>query len=315
MKKFLTDLFLFSAIVVLLALGINWLVRTYNDEPVNFSKHYDELLDGEVNANAIVIGSSHGVHAVRPTLLNTDTYSFYNFALNGANPRFFLHWYRNLFKPFYTKPTYCIYTVDWFIFNEFWLWRNFEQDSEFFPWSVFYNSYISDNHFNKSSLIANRFPLLKYRSLDDLSKAFNLRKGDPRYPEEGYDKGFIPYKIEYDELLFQHSPVDVNSKIFEAQQRCFEELINIFQQADIKLIFLFTPEYGISAEEYASIETMKVIYTLAEKYEVPVLNYNTDQRSKINDNHNNFSDWGHMNASGSRLFSSVLKEDLAELMK
>lgn len=314
MKKFIFHALLFMFIVGFLAIGLNAALGRYNDEPEHYALQYRELATRQVNANVIIIGSSHGSHSMRPSVLNTGRFTFYNFALNGGNPQFYFHWYREAFKGHYPKPEYCIYAVDWFLFNEYWLWRQFVQDSEFFTEDVFRRC-LESAEFNRTSLICNRFPLLKYREPADLGKALFLKIGDKRFPAEEYDDGFIPYRIPYDPAVLQPPPLEENAWISGRKQDYLERLIQQLQADSIPLIFIMPPEHGIVPEQYKVLKSFQHIMKVATRYNIPVLNYNIERRSEINSCMEYFSDWGHMNTEGSMVFSTLLREDLRAIME
>jgi hypothetical protein len=314
MKPFLLRVFVFSLLTGVILLAINFFLTQYNNEPEHYAKHYEELVQKRVNANTIIIGSSHAVHAIRPTYLNTEKDTFYNFALNGGSPKFYFKWFKHCFINHYRKPKYCIYAVDWFLFNEHWLWRQLEQDSEFFSREVFYQMWLNAADLNSSSLVVNRIPLLKYKEFDDLKRMIKGEKGDERFLIDEYDNGFIPYFLPFDSIYLQHPSVTENGWISAEQRLYFEKLIRLIQDEGIPLIFVFTPEYGISQAEYGSLESLAIIKKLAETHQIPVLNYNMEHKSVISAKAKNFTDWGHMNSKGSRSFSALLSADLKRLM-
>ena len=92
--------------------------------------HYDgqflEIGYKIVNAEYIFIGTSHITHGVTPQVFfrQTGGTRFFNFALNGSNPSYYLWWYNEVFRPSgYITPRAIIIGVDWFMFDSEWLWR------------------------------------------------------------------------------------------------------------------------------------------------------------------------------------------------
>lgn len=90
-----------------------------------------ELYTKTVSADIMILGTSHATHGINPKYLeevNTD-YKFYNFALNGSNPTYYYNWYTGLFREAdYPKPQMIIMSVDWFMFDDGWLWRRLSHD-------------------------------------------------------------------------------------------------------------------------------------------------------------------------------------------
>ena len=95
--------------------------------------HYDgqfqEIYEKRVNADYIFIGTSHTTHGVTPEAFEKSGKKFFNFALNGSNPSYYVWWYNDVFKANrYVKPKAVLFGVDWFMFDTDWLWRRPEFD-------------------------------------------------------------------------------------------------------------------------------------------------------------------------------------------
>jgi hypothetical protein len=309
---FLIKISLFGLLLVSISIGINYFQNHYNQEPEHYKLQFQEVISKKENANAIIIGTSHSTHSVRPSYLNNTRYKFYNFSLNGSNPSYYLNWYNDFFSKLYDKPEYCIISIDWFMFKKEWLWRDFEQDSEYIPNNLFYKL-LADKNYNLNKLIMNRFPFLKYR--DKISESLRFIKGDNLFLINDYDDGFIPYETAHDtiqKLKIKDFNAEVDS---EKEKRNFIKLISKLKQDSIKLIFIMTPEYGIEPKLYKDSKALDYIKKLSIKYNIPFINYNTTSREKeINNNLNYFTDWGHMNKEGSRKFSKTLADDIDEVI-
>ena len=95
----------------------------------NYDGHFFEIFDKRVNADYIFIGTSHFTHGVTPEAFEDSGKRFFNFALNGSNPSYYVWWYNEVFKPSgYVKPKAIIFGVNWFMFDTNWLWRRPEFD-------------------------------------------------------------------------------------------------------------------------------------------------------------------------------------------
>ena len=98
--------------------------------------HYDgqflEIFEKHVSADYIFLGTSHITHGVTPEAFEKSGKKFFNFALNGSNPSYYVWWYNDVFKPNnYVKPKAVIFGVNWFMFDTGWLWRRPEFDLEY----------------------------------------------------------------------------------------------------------------------------------------------------------------------------------------
>jgi len=101
-----------------------------NRESFHYYGQFYEMFENVYNADTLFIGTSHASHGVNPLYVEesvTDR-SFFNFALNGSNPAYYLDWY-NVFKEAgYPTPDTIIFCVDWFMCDDGWLWRRISFD-------------------------------------------------------------------------------------------------------------------------------------------------------------------------------------------
>ena len=91
-----------------------------------------EIFEQVYSVDTMVIGTSHATHGLNPKYLDEENpdYSFYNFALNGSNPTYYYNWYDIAFNEAnYPQPKTLIFCVDWFMFDDGWLWRNIFYDT------------------------------------------------------------------------------------------------------------------------------------------------------------------------------------------
>lgn len=313
MRTFITHIIVFITVVLLIFVCLNIIVGKYNTDPPHYKLQYAEAINSTSDMNCIILGTSKATHGIRPSLINTSAMKCYNFAYNGGNPEFYVKWYDNIFSRYHPMPKYCIIAYDWFFLETGWMWRKYEQDSEYFPFDVFVGHLIGSDSYDMKTLFFN-IPIFKYRSLKDLAMLFfnnqNLIFKD-------YDNGFIAYQVPYYEKNYIHpltqKPFTCNT--CDVQKRYFEELIGKFQSQGIQVVFVNTPEFGLKKEHYKKIEEIQYFCRLAKKLNIPQLNYNIERRTSINENVKYFNDWCHLNAAGSYEFSKMLKEDLNSIIR
>ena len=312
MKKFLKDFGVFLVIVFLVAIVINYCFgkRYYN----HYELQYKEIVEHTKKIDCIILGTSHGTHGIRPQVLDSLGPGFYNFAMNGSSPEFYWNWYTNVFAPNHPKPRYCIWATDWFLFDTVWLWRQYEQDSEYFPDSVFYGN-LKSSAYNRQSLILNRIPFTKYKSYKDLPNLFR-RYDESQFIISKYKDGFLPYwpkKVEKFKDRYNNRLKDYYT-ISTRQQQIFEKLVQRMKDDGLQLIFVNIPEYGSKKTDYEKIITFQYLDSFSRKNSIPFLNYNLDKRTPISDEKEFFADWGHLNDKGSWEFSMILRKDLSSIM-
>lgn len=309
MNKFIRKSLYFIIFCSSALLLLNYLLAR-NSHHNDFGRlQYKEAINNKINADNIIIGMSHATHGIQPKIINTKGNTFFNFALDGANPIYYFNWYKFIFKPNYKKPKYLILTIDWFFLDDKWLWRRFEQDSEYYNAELFFDLLIKKNEFDKTMLFENRYPVLKFKKLI-IPGIFNHDK--KTFPISGYNNGFIPFvpkEVKVDE--FYPEKVVIHKK----QLVKFEKLISQFNSDSIQVIFVTTPTYNLRSAPYIDLPIYNYYKSIAAKYSIPYLNYNTDKRSSINSTINYFSDGGHLNYAGSTEFSKILKRDLETILK
>lgn len=313
MNKFLKEFGVFLLVMLAIALVINY--RFGKSYYSHFELQYKETVTPQKRIDGIILGTSHGAHGLRPEVLDSTGKSFYNFAMNGGNPEFFWNWYTNIFRPYHPRPLYCIWATDWFLFDTAWVWRHYEQDSEYFPDSVFYAN-VRSKSYDRRSLILNRIPFTKYKTVKDLPNLFRPYD-ESQYVISKYKDGFLPYwprKIEKFKDRYNNKLKDIY-QISARQQGFFEDLVKRMQDDGIKLIMINTPEYGSTVEEYKKIKGLLYLDDFARKNNIPFLNYNLERRNDVFENKDLFTDWGHLGEEGSLVFSMILRRDLDSLLQ
>ena len=122
-----------------------------------------------------------------------------------------------------------------------------------------------------------------------------------------YDLGYIPFNTPYN---VDYLPADEAYQVDADEVEVFKDLLRILQSKQVVVIFLMTPEYGLTEVDYDRMESMKILNSIALENDISFLNYNTALKSSINEDISLFSDWGHLNGAGSRIFSDSLKVQL-----
>lgn len=300
MKLFIQNGLIFFLILLGIFGSINIFQSTYNDEPIHYSLQYHETTNKTSKYNGIIIGTSHATHSIQPSLLDNTGINFYNLALNGSSPEFYINWYTELFLKYHPRVDYCIISVDNFFFSSF-SWRMFEQDSEFFPRSSLIKFLLSKNKYDKSLLFLNSIPAFKYRNR--FKASLKLQTGDPIYNKSEYDRGFIPYEIAYNQKLFTRDE-NIDNQLSELQQNSFIKLIELLQSENVKIIIVMPPEYSLDLGEYSSLK--KFISQVSLNNNIPFYDFNSEYSDPELHKIDYFSDKAHMNMKGSTQFSKKL---------
>ena len=147
-----------------------------------------------------------------------------------------------------------------------------------------------------------------------------------------YYKGWLAWEFEYagnsagtGEQFQERAPETVSYAPGNApaqEQMALRRLVAAMKRDGVNVIFVQLPDYnggGIaSRDEQSIINHTKVIAEFAEKNDIPFINYDTVENGRgesIANYKKYYSNWNHLNESGSIAFSKILAEDLASLLK
>ncbi len=277
----------------------------YEPDP-HYPLQYDEVFHPKVNADLVILGASQATHGINPRYLESEHLKVFNFALDGAPPSFYLKWYHQIFSPYYRKPSYAIYAVNWLMFNDVLTPRQVEHDSQYFPFKVFLKQ-LRDIK-SLQTLLFSRFAFSKQRK-QVLYLLFNKKRG--RYARNKYYNGFIPFK---EKTKFRNAE-DLNVEVNPVQLEAFLQLLNDLERDGIKVIFVHIPGYLYGRKTENISKNIQLLKEIAEKRGIPFLNYETERISPINTNPDLFADWTHMSEKGSEVFSKLLRQDLERFLK
>jgi len=303
MKKFIRQLSLFFAIIFTILLSINTFQSHYNNEPPHYKLQYAETANSQSQFNGVIIGTSQATHGIRPTQLDTLNNKYYNLALNGSTPDFYIKWINNIFKISHPKVNYWIISTDLHFLSGIG-WRDFEQDSEFFPFKNFWEMLLNNKTLDKKLLISNRLPLLKYRGR--ILKSFKKNHGPYEFILSDYDRGYITLKrndtVDFDK--------DINFKrtITDEAKAKYIELIDSLSTLGGKIVIIIPPEYNLLSDKY--VNAKEFLELLSKERGIPFYDFNDEVFDEKLQRTENFVDLYHLNGKGSKIFSSILKKEL-----
>lgn len=270
-----------------------------------YERKYAAIFHPKTPADRIILGTSAAVRAINPQLLDGDGRLSYNFAYNGSNPIFYLHWYVHLFRDHYPRPDTVLYAVDWYMFDATRLRRRFEQDSEFFPAPIFRRALLDPN-LEAQTLLLNRYPLIKDKEAA-LLRLFPIARSEYDFDDlTHYSQGYVPRSG-------QTAAVDATAPLQPdpAQQAAFEALLDLLAADGLEVIFIHLPQHlSAITPDAAAVETL---HQLATARAIPILDYNRELAGAFNYNQAYFLDVFHMSAAGSTAFTLRLRQDLSHL--
>jgi hypothetical protein len=303
MKRFLLGITSFSGIILVIIFLLNQFQRYFNNEPPHYKLQYQETTNSKSTYNGIIIGNSQATHSIRPSLLDTSNLKFFNLALNGSSPTFYIEWLENLFIDNHPKIHYWIITTDFnFVSDEG--WRKFEQDSEYFPLNDFLKILVKSNELNNKLLITNRLPFIKYKSR--ISESFKTNQGPYEFAINDYDRGYISL-TRNDKVNFNNT-LDFERKLSAESKVKFLELIDKISDLEGKIVFVIPPEYNLDSIQYVDLKDY--LLTVSQERGIPLFDFNETRYKTSLNKDENFVDFIHLNQRGSQLYSAILRKTI-----
>lgn len=292
----------------------------YNTPDVHYIGQFNEIYSQNIKADVIILGTSHANRAVNPYWLEQDSaLKYFNFAMDGACPSYYLDWWEQIFVPSgYPQPKLIIFSVDWFMFDNGWLWRRIEQDYKYMrpvnekekdeiDVSVTALPNLTDID-SVLTWVFNRLPVIYAR--DRMFEMFSspepvLSGKELKIEDCPYYNGQIAVTGSYDGASVVANCVSADSEIAD-----FRTLLGIFRDSGIPVIFLMVPEFldGRRARRYD--EQVSLLDSIAGEFGLDFINYNEERLTKFSLSSEYYYDWGHMNWEGSTEYSKLLRDDL-----
>jgi hypothetical protein len=313
MKQLLGKLLFFCFFPLPILFGLQSIV----DDGLRKSNHplyaeWNDVYDGKVNADLIVMGSSRAEVHISPTILEKQLkISTYNLAMNGwtfpmHNARF------NIYLKYNKKPKYIVHSMDLQMLSRREELVGYQQ---FLP-------YLHDPHIQEATkdykgefgLAQYYLPMFKYNGNLDLAAAGFLRYFNFVENERISDKGYKPQARKWDGAFEAFKRKFPNGYAHPFDSKAAEEFTSYLRyckENGIKIVMVFSPEY---IELYPLITNRNEIISLFQKYSkefgIPFLDYSNHP---ICFNKSYFYNSEHLNKEGSELFSKILTQDLQDL--
>lgn len=252
---------------------------------------FQELLHSTDPKDTIILGSSTAVYGYDMAQMPDA----YNFGLMGAQPHFYLHWYK-IFEKHYKTPSTVIISLDWFSAgsNRGSNLVALEQYSRYLPWDALLPYFWQSN--NKVMMLMNMSRLI---GIGPDVRYFFYKRDDPQM--DAYNRGYMPLVAQIDD----EEPIR-KSTINPEFIKDLSDLINMVESNGSKVILVQMPVY-----KYENIENMQDPFSaFAKERDVPILNY-----SNLNLDKDMFADWSHLNQKGSQVFTQKFQNDIAALLR
>lgn len=295
MKKFLQRVLLFG--LIFFVLDKLFYVFLFTAPKLEYDKRLELLLNGKINKELIVMGSSRGAYNIIAEQIQKETgKTAYNISYAGSNVQFHLFLLKTLLK-FNKKPETIVLSLD----NpyEFLYVKSFDyRYDRLYPLAKY--NYINDEliRLNDKSKISKIFYLAR---LNRSSFTFSKKKMPAESPI--LECGSMPFSVESGKNDFEFDNKKVCYLVKEELQnkrKAFFDFQKICKENKIKLVYCFAPNFRIYNPALADrIKKMSLPENKVFVYDT------TDIRYK---NIEYFHDESHLNIKGARLFTSELSK-------
>lgn len=270
----------------------------------------NRIMQGRVNADIVVTGSSRAASHYDPRILQSVTgKSTFNIGRNGSQTDMQVAVLRAYLKH-NRKPAVVVHNLDAF---------SFQTSKEVYD-PAYYMPYLQEEEFY-APLVRIRQNIWKSRYLplygyvvEDMNFAWTvgLRAFFGWSPPENSFLGFDPRVAEWtDEFqrFKENNPQGVNWDVEPAGVTLIEGLIRLCRERGIQLVFVYSPEYaGMQRLTKNREQVFGQFQRLATEHQVPFWDYSTWAYAGNTDY---FSNSQHLNAAGATLFSEEVASRLA----
>ncbi len=309
MKHFLIKLTVFFTPLIILFFVAEYIITKglHNSKYTEY-KEWNPILDGKINADVIVLGTSRARSLVSTTILDSVlNINSFNLGIDGYHLEMALSKY-NIYRKHNTPPKIVILCFDIFILRNRTDLYNFHQ---FLP-------YIWDNDIRENTR--------KYIGLSNADyyvpayRYFNNRfdktiwQGVKSYYGTQTDtslaiKGYLPVITEWNK---KYEPIFLQRFEEYVEEKYIQQLDSFLYQCTnekIEVFMVYPPEYYEGQKRTTNRkQIMNIYYSFAKKYNFKWIDYSDNSLFK---NKNLFTNIQHLNKAGSEEFSL----DLAKKIK
>lgn len=301
----------FFALIIVLLFAFDWLITFgLRRIPTGGFGVSNRFMSGQVNANVVISGSSRALAHYDPRVIQDVTgRTAFNLGRNGSQTDMQLAVLRAYLKR-NQKPEVVLHNLDAFTFVTT---REVYDPAQYVPYLYEPELYQALRGINPDIWKTKYLPLYGY-VVDDMR--FNWMLGIKgllgRFPREDHFLGFNPrdkaWSDDFERYRADH-PDGVTMPLEPAGERALEELTNVCVEKKIRLILVYSPEYGeMQALTKNRQEVFQRFREMAGRLEVEFWDFSGWEHSL---DRKYFQNSQHLNATGARVFTQELASRLA----
>ena len=295
------------SLLILSVVSDYFITKTLRKSKDKYYSTWNDLVGGKINSTILIYGSSRARAHVNTKILEDSLQQpVYNLGIDSYN--FKMQYCRHqLILQNNNKPAYIIQTLDYATLGDVEGLYEKEQFLPYFDNEIITNTIKTYKGFNEYDY---HLPLLRYYGCTkQIVSSFNIFLR-PSHNKGNRYKGFYNFNqnwtYEFEKLKL--TTKELHQEIKKNVVVLFDKYLADLKKKNIKVIFVYTPEY-IEGQKFIAnrAEIMKLYTNLALKYNIPFIDYSSDT---ICLNRKYFYNAEHLNLEGANLFSKKLATDL-----
>jgi hypothetical protein len=314
MKKFIKYFLLFSLPLLVLSYFLDVFISMNLKKSNSFAQKefstWNAIIDGKVNSDILIYGSSRAwVHFNSTMMSDSLQIPTYNLGIDGHN--FWLQYLRHkMVLERNTKPKVILVSVDIFSLQKR---KDLYNSEQFLPYML-WNRDIKNTTSSYEGFVSADYliPLIRYygkkKEIETAIRFYSGHLSNPICRVRGYQGRNESWNTDFD--IAKLTMKKYEAKLDPETIILFEKFIAECKKQNIKLIFVYAPEY-IEGQIFTKNrgEVLSLYTNYSHKYNIPFYDYSTDA---ISYQKKYFYNTNHLNKMGAELFTTKLIDTLKQ---
>jgi hypothetical protein len=266
---------------------------------------YNRMINGEINAQIIIGGSSRALNNFDPRIIEADTgMTTFDIGVDGSQTDMQLAVFKTYLRH-NAKPLLLIQSLDSFAFVM--SHGGVDNPAQYVPYLNEDAIYQALNAIDANTWKARYLPLYGYAVDMNFTWFTGVRGLLGWNPKEDHYLGFAPryahWTGDFDRFRADR-PAGVRFEVEPEGVRVFDELMNVCKNLGIRVLLVYSPVYyEMQGLENNREDIFRRFKEIAQRYDVPLWDYS---RSPISFSKDYFVNSQHLNAEGAAAFSAEL---------
>jgi len=303
MKKFLVILVIFGTGLLGLAFVADFVItKRLQKSTTRMLVVWNDIYSGNLQHDVLIMGNSRAWTQYSPQILDSILgVNSYNIGIDGS------HFNRQIlrydtYRRFNTTPKAIIQNID---FATLGITTGLERE-QFFPYFFDDSLKTESSKYENFNILEKYVPAYRYIGYSSMIQEGIKLVGD----KADIKKGYFGIDKPWDGTIF-HEVTEFEHGQDSLILSLFDQYLSKANSENIRVIFVYAPMYIGATKKLKNEEGMFIMFdSIAQKYNIPVLNYNYDP---ISYDSLNFYNATHLNRKNAELFSAKLAHDIDSL--